>query len=69
MGPQKDPGLSKEREGELYALQHWLDQDTQSRTQEQARMQQLDQAIANLQQAQFPFYLSKKSTLNYICNI
>lgn len=44
--------LSKEKEGELYALQSWLDRDAQVRSQEQARIQQLDKAIANLQQTQ-----------------
>jgi hypothetical protein len=40
-------GLSKEKQGELYALQHWLDQNAQTRLQEQSRLQQLDQAITN----------------------
>ncbi len=51
-GGSPSRSLSKERQGELYALQHWLDQDTQAKLQEQAHMQQLDQAIANLQQSQ-----------------
>ena len=51
-GGSPSRSLSKEKQGELYALQHWLDQDVQTRSQEQARMQQLDQAITNLTQSQ-----------------
>ncbi len=56
--------LSKERQGELYALQHWLDQDTQSRAQEQSRIQQLDRSIANLQQAQLSALQDMRSDIH-----
>lgn len=51
-GGSPSRSLTKEKEGELYALEHWLAQDTQTKEQEQARLQQLDQAIANLQKEQ-----------------
>jgi hypothetical protein len=51
-GGSPSRSLSQEKQGELYALQHWLQQDSENHTEEQARIQQLDQAIANLQQQQ-----------------
>jgi len=48
----KSKNLSKEKQGELYALQHWLTQDTQTRTADQARIQKLDSQIAAMQQSQ-----------------
>jgi hypothetical protein len=44
--------LSAQKNGELYALEKWLTADAQARSQEQARLKQLDQAIANLQESQ-----------------
>ena len=44
------PALSTAREKQLYALQSWLAQDKATIQQQQARIKQLDQAIANLQQ-------------------
>jgi len=63
-GGSPSRSLSKERQGELYALQHWLDQDTQTRTQEQSRIQQLDQAIANLQQTQLSTLQDMRSDIH-----
>jgi len=63
-GGSPSRSLSKEKQGELYALQHWLDQDTQARTQDQARIQQLDQAIANLQQSQLSTLQAMKSDIH-----
>lgn len=44
--------LAMQKNGELYALEKWLTADAQARAQEQAHLQQLDQAIANLEAAQ-----------------
>jgi len=44
--------LAQQKNGELYALEKWLAADAQARAQEQAHLRQLDQSIANLQQAQ-----------------
>jgi len=44
--------LATQKNGELYALEKWLAANAQARAEEQARMKQLDQAIANLQQSQ-----------------
>jgi len=46
---QSSHSLSKEKQGELYALQHWLDQDVRIRSQDQARIQDLNQQIAAMQ--------------------
>ncbi len=48
---QSSRPLSKEKQGELYALQHWLDQDTRVKSQDQARIQQLNEQIAAMQQS------------------
>lgn len=44
--------LSQNSNSELYALEKWMSSDEAARVQEQAHISQLDQAIANLQQAQ-----------------
>jgi hypothetical protein len=44
--------LSAQKNGELYALDKWLAADAQARSQEQVHLEQLDKAIANLQEAQ-----------------
>ena len=41
--------LTQSKKGELYALQAWLKKDNETRSEEQAHIKQLDQAIANLQ--------------------
>jgi hypothetical protein len=46
---QSSHSLSKEKQGELYALQHWIDQDVRIRSQDQARIQELNQQIAAMQ--------------------
>jgi hypothetical protein len=43
---------TKEQQGELYALQHWLDQETKIKAADQARIEQLNQKIASMQQSQ-----------------
>ncbi len=44
--------LAAQKNGELYALQQWLTADAKARTQEQAQIAQLDEAITNLQESQ-----------------
>lgn len=51
-GGSPSRALTQQKSGEMYALEKWLAADEASRQQEQARMNQLDQAITNLQQAQ-----------------
>jgi len=51
-GGSPSRSLATQKNGELYALEKWLAADAQARTEEQARVKQLDQAIANLQQSQ-----------------
>ena len=63
-GGSPSRSLSKEKQGELYALQHWLDQDSQNRVSEQSRIQQLDRAIANLQQAQLSTLQDMRSDIH-----
>jgi hypothetical protein len=43
---------TKEQQGELYALQHWLNQETKIKAADQARIEQLNQKIASMQQSQ-----------------
>ena len=51
-GGSPSKSLTKDKQGELYALEHWLNQDTENKEIEQRRIQQLDQSIASLQQSQ-----------------
>ncbi len=51
-GGSPSRALTQQKSGEYYALEKWLAADQQSRAEEQARMKQLDQSIANLQSAQ-----------------
>jgi hypothetical protein len=51
-GGSPTKSLAKEKQGELYALESWLRNDSATRAEEQKHIKQLDQAIINLQQQQ-----------------